>query len=116
MITQGQIATVLDHPVYDIRGSKIGDTGHVFLDGATGEPEWVSVQTGHFGTRESLVPLHEATIVEDHLEVPYAKTTVRGRLKSLSAKRRPEAKADGMLADRGGCVVTRGMVVSRQLQ
>ncbi|MFD6552435.1 PRC-barrel domain-containing protein [Streptomyces sp. NPDC058398] len=77
MITQGQIATVLDHPVYDMDGSKIGTARHVFLDDATGEPEWVSVKTGHFGTRESLVPLHEATIVEDHLEVPYAKTTVK---------------------------------------
>ncbi|MFE2537027.1 PRC-barrel domain-containing protein [Streptomyces sp. NPDC059371] len=77
MITQGRIAAVLDHPVYDVGGSKIGDARHVFLDDATGEPEWVSVKTGHFGTRESLVPLHGATIVEDHLELPYAKTTVR---------------------------------------
>ncbi|MFD5635666.1 PRC-barrel domain-containing protein [Streptomyces sp. NPDC127077] len=77
MITQGQIAAVLDHAVYDIDGSKIGDARHVFLDDATGEPEWVSVKTGRLGTRQSLVPLYEATIVEDHLEVPYAKTTVK---------------------------------------
>ncbi|MFD5522031.1 PRC-barrel domain-containing protein [Streptomyces sp. NPDC127066] len=77
MITQGRMAAVLDHPVYDVDGRKIGDAKHVFLDDATGEPEWVSVKTGLFGTRESLVPLHEATIVEDHLEVPYAKTTVK---------------------------------------
>ncbi|MFF2364608.1 hypothetical protein ACFVU0_18170 [Streptomyces sp. NPDC058122] len=77
MITQGQIATVLDHPVHDIHGSKIGDARHVFLADATSEPAWVSVKTGHFGTRESLVPLHGATTVEDRLEVPYAKTTVK---------------------------------------
>ena len=56
MITQGQIAAVLDHSVYDVDGNKIGDTRHVFLDDATGEPEWVSVKTGLFGTSESFVP------------------------------------------------------------
>ncbi|MET9896849.1 PRC-barrel domain-containing protein [Streptomyces sp. NPDC006465] len=77
MITQGQIATVLDRSVYGVDGDKIGDTGHVFLDDATGEPEWVSVRTGLFGTSESFVPTREATLVEDHLEVPYAKATVK---------------------------------------
>ncbi|MFF3327839.1 DUF2382 domain-containing protein [Streptomyces sp. NPDC002889] len=77
MITQEQIPTVLDHPVQDIDGNKIGDAKHVFLDDVTGQPEWVSVKTGLFGTSESFVPTHEATLVEDHLEVPYAKDTVK---------------------------------------
>ncbi|MFD8735969.1 PRC-barrel domain-containing protein [Streptomyces sp. NPDC059618] len=77
MITQAQIADVLDHPVYAADGSKIGDIRHLFLDDATGEPEWVSVRTGLFGTGESFVPLRKATIGEDHLEVPYAKSTVK---------------------------------------
>lgn len=77
MITREQIPTVLDHPVYDTRGSKIGDARHVFLDDVTGEPEWVSVKTGLFGTSESFVPIHDASMVEDHLEVPYAKDKVK---------------------------------------
>ncbi|MFF9221902.1 DUF2382 domain-containing protein [Streptomyces viridosporus] len=77
MITHEQIPTVLDHPVYDTDGNKIGDAKHVFLDDATGEPEWVSVKTGLFGTSESFVPIHDASIVEDHLEVPYPKDTVK---------------------------------------
>lgn len=77
MITQEQIPTVLDHSVYDTSGSKIGEAGHVFFDDATGEPEWVSVKTGLFGTNESFVPLHDATVVEDHLEVPYSKGKVK---------------------------------------
>ncbi|MFD9465413.1 PRC-barrel domain-containing protein, partial [Streptomyces sp. NPDC060027] len=77
MITQGQIAAVLDRSVYDVDGNKIGDTRHVFLDDATGEPEWVSVKTGLFGASESFVPTREAALVEDHLEVPYAKATVK---------------------------------------
>ncbi|MDG9709582.1 PRC and DUF2382 domain-containing protein [Streptomyces sp. DH10] len=77
MIAQEQIPTVLDHPVYDTDGNKIGDAKHVFLDDATGQPEWISVKTGLFGTSESFVPIHDASIVEDHLEVPYPKDTVK---------------------------------------
>ncbi|GAB3107958.1 PRC and DUF2382 domain-containing protein [Streptomyces calidiresistens] len=77
MITREQIPAVLDHPVHDRRGKKIGDAKHVFLDDATGRPEWVSVKTGLFGTNESFVPIHEANLVEDHLEVPYDKDMVK---------------------------------------
>ncbi len=77
MITRDQIATVLDHPVHDAEGIKIGDAKHVFFDDVTGEPEWVSVRTGLFGTNESFVPIHDGTVVEDHLEVPYARDTVK---------------------------------------
>lgn len=77
MITREQIPAVLDHPVYDSSGSKIGDARHVFFDDVTGEPEWVSVKTGLFGTSESFVPIHDASMVEDHMEVPYPKNQVK---------------------------------------
>ncbi|MGW0494549.1 DUF2382 domain-containing protein [Streptomyces sp. NPDC003007] len=77
MITREQIPTVLDHPVHDARGDKIGDARHVFFDDVTGEPEWVSVRTGMFGTKESFVPIHDADVIEDHLEVPFAKDQVK---------------------------------------
>ncbi|MGX1274817.1 DUF2382 domain-containing protein [Streptomyces phaeoluteigriseus] len=77
MITREQIPTVLDHPVYDTSGTKIGDARHVFLDDVTGQPEWVSVKTGLFGTSESFVPIQDAAVVEDQLEVPYAKDKVK---------------------------------------
>ncbi|GHJ93904.1 photosystem reaction center subunit H [Streptomyces sp. NE5-10] len=78
MIAQEQIPTVLDHPVYDTEGKKIGDAKHVFLDDATGRPEWVTVKTGMFGTSESFVPIKDASVVSDHLEVPYSKDRVKG--------------------------------------
>ncbi|MFE9681107.1 PRC and DUF2382 domain-containing protein [Streptomyces sp. NPDC006285] len=77
MITQEQIPAVLEHPVYDAEGSKIGDANHVFFDDATGRPEWVSIKTGFFGTSESFVPIRDAVMVEDHLEVPYPKGKVK---------------------------------------
>ena len=77
MITKDQIETLLEHPVYDAEGTKIGDAKHVFLDDATDSPEWVSVKTGMFGMSESFVPLRDARIVEDHLEVPFPKDKVK---------------------------------------
>lgn len=34
-------------------GSKIGDVGQVYLDEQTGQPLWVTVTTGMFGTWQS---------------------------------------------------------------
>lgn len=77
MITQDQIPSALDHPVYDSDGNKLGEAKHVFLDDATGQPEWVSIKTGIFGMNESFVPIKDATVVEDHLEVPFAKDKIK---------------------------------------
>ncbi|MFJ8796073.1 PRC and DUF2382 domain-containing protein [Streptomyces sp. NPDC102487] len=77
MITREQIPAVLDHPVYDADGSKVGDAKNVFYDDATGRPEWVTVKTGLFGTNESFVPIRDAHMVEDHLEVSVAKDRIK---------------------------------------
>ncbi|MFI9542929.1 PRC-barrel domain-containing protein [Streptomyces sp. NPDC052016] len=80
---------MLDHPVYDTDGNKIGDAKHVFLDDATGQPEWVSVKTGLFGTSESFVPIHDASIVEDHLGGPLPRGHGQGRAQRRRRRRRP---------------------------
>lgn len=77
MITSEQVRTVIDRAVCDSEGNKIGNAKHVFLDDVTGVPEWVSVKTGLFGTNESFVPIRDASMVDDHLEVPYAKDIVK---------------------------------------
>ncbi|MET7827086.1 PRC and DUF2382 domain-containing protein [Streptomyces sp. NPDC005386] len=77
MITREQIPAVLDHPLYDADGSKVGDAKNVFFDDATGQPEWVTVKTGLFGTNESFVPMRDAHMVEDHLEVTVSKDRIK---------------------------------------
>jgi hypothetical protein len=77
VITREQVPSVLDHQVYDQEGKKIGQAGHVFLDDATGEPEWASVRTGMFGNHESFVPIHDARLTEDRVEVPCTKAQVK---------------------------------------
>lgn len=78
MITREQIPQVVGHPVHDAQGKKIGDAKHMYLDDATGDPEWVTVKTGFFGNNETFVPTRAARIVQDHVEVPYEKDKVKG--------------------------------------
>ena len=58
-------------------GEKIGDIGLIYLDEITGEPEWVTVRTGLFGTSESFVPLSGARIAGDDIQVDYDKEIVK---------------------------------------
>ncbi|GAA2727143.1 DUF2382 domain-containing protein [Cellulomonas aerilata] len=59
-------------------GASIGKVSQVFLDDRTGDPEWVTVTTGLFGTGESFVPLGQASVRGDEVVVPYDKSTVKG--------------------------------------
>ncbi|MFG2692874.1 PRC and DUF2382 domain-containing protein [Kitasatospora sp. NPDC051984] len=77
MITEEQIRSVLHHPVHDADGNRIGTADHLFLDDATGRPEWVSIKTGRFGSNQSFVPIRDAEMVGDHLQVPYGKDKVK---------------------------------------
>jgi uncharacterized protein (TIGR02271 family) len=42
----------------DSEGSKVGKIGQVYLDDRTGQPVWVTVSTGLFGTRQSFAPIY----------------------------------------------------------
>lgn len=77
MITEQQIPSVLDHPLYDNHGSKVGEVKHVFLDDDTGRPEWLCVKTGLFGTRETFVPTSSAEFVTDHVEAGFDKDFIK---------------------------------------
>lgn len=57
-------------------GSKIGTVGEVYLDDATGAPEWAAVRTGLF-RREVLVPLEPSELSGGDLRVPYDRALVR---------------------------------------
>ena len=63
--------------VIDQDGDKVGKVGQVYLDDATGQPNWVTVNTGLFGGNETFVPLDEATQDGDDLRVPYTKAFIK---------------------------------------
>jgi uncharacterized protein (TIGR02271 family) len=61
----------------DREGGKIGSIEEIYLDAETDEPEWALVNTGLFGTKQTFVPLREASETEGGLAVPFDKSTVK---------------------------------------
>jgi len=70
MMDSNQIEQVIGQSVHGRDGDKLGKVGQVYLDDETGKPEWATVQTGLFGTKESFVPLAQADLTDDGLSVP----------------------------------------------
>ena len=46
-------------------GSKIGKVGQIYFNDETGQPDWVTVQTGMFGSKESFAPLYGSQVDAD---------------------------------------------------
>ena len=78
MITEDQARELLGRDAYGPGGEKIGKIGQIFLDDQTGQPEWVTVHTGLFGSNESFVPLADAQYTGEGLTVPYDKNRIKG--------------------------------------
>src|SRR3712207_468275 len=77
MIGTDTISRVIGQDVYDESGEKIGSAAEVYLDDETGQPEWVTVRTGLFGTKESFVPIRDANLTDDGVRVPVSKERVK---------------------------------------
>jgi uncharacterized protein (TIGR02271 family) len=60
----------------DRDGDKIGKIEDVYLDRSSGEPEWIAVKTGLFGSNVSFVPIHDAAIDADNVRVGHEKGLV----------------------------------------
>jgi uncharacterized protein (TIGR02271 family) len=84
------LTSLIGHPVYDAEGNKIGTAGNIYHSDASGEPEWVTVKTGMFGTKESFVPLSGATGDDKGLHVAVLKDSVKDA---------PRIDEDGHLSD-----------------
>src|SRR3954453_4419472 len=89
MIGTDTLSRVIGKDVYDESGEKIGSAAEVYLDDETGQPEWVTVRTGLFGTKESFVPIRDADLTDDGVRVPVTKTQV---------KNAPKIDTDGHLS------------------
>ena len=86
MIGSDTISRVIGKDVYDQDGDKIGSASEVYLDDESGQPEWVTVRTGLFGTKESFVPIRDADLTEQGVRVSVSKEQVKGA---------PKVDADG---------------------
>ena len=88
-ITTDQIDGITDGDVVSTNGDKIGGIGQIYLDDNTGEPNWVTVKTGLFGTSESFVPLDGADLRGGDIVVKYDKATIKDA---------PRVDADGSIS------------------
>jgi uncharacterized protein (TIGR02271 family) len=77
MITQNDLQQLAGATVHGPDGKKIGSVGQVYLDNSSNDPQWVTVKTGLFGTKESFVPLEHANLSGDRIEVPYTKDQIQ---------------------------------------
>jgi uncharacterized protein (TIGR02271 family) len=88
-VTKEDIATWRGRDLAASDGSKIGRIEEIYVDAETNEPEWAVVHTGLFGTKQTFVPLRDATPDDDQLRVPYDKSQVKDA---------PSIEPDGQLS------------------
>jgi stress response protein YsnF len=65
MLSEREVSAAVGGTAYGANGDKLGTVEHFFVDDRTGSPTWVSVTTGLFGTRHSIVPAVDAAFDEN---------------------------------------------------
>lgn len=68
--------SLIGRRAFDHDGVKIGTVDEVYLDDATGAPEWAAVRTGLF-SRDAFVPLAPSELRDDGLRVPFPKALIK---------------------------------------
>ena len=63
--------------VVDASGRRIGKVARVYMGNLTGEPEWITVKTGFFGSPNRFIPLAGVIVNSDTLVVPYSRDMVK---------------------------------------
>ena len=69
--------SLINRKILDSAGKKIGVVAQVYLDDGTGQPDWITVNTGLFGMKENFVPLAGSKIVGKRLVLPFGKGVVK---------------------------------------
>jgi sporulation protein YlmC with PRC-barrel domain len=68
--------SLIGRKAFDRTGAKIGTVDEVYLDDATGAPEWAAVRTGLF-SRDAFVPLEPSELVDETLRVPFDRALIK---------------------------------------
>ncbi|WUT67353.1 PRC-barrel domain-containing protein [Streptomyces sp. NBC_00670] len=67
---------LIGRKAFDRKGAKIGTIDEVYLDDATGLPEWAAIRTGLF-SRDAFVPLGPSALEDGTLRVPFERALIR---------------------------------------
>ncbi|AWB87723.1 PRC-barrel domain-containing protein [Mycetocola zhujimingii] len=76
MLDSRDVGGIQGAPLFGADNEKIGNVAQVFVDPATGSPNWVTIKTGFLGRHESFVPLANATWDGEVLRTELDKETV----------------------------------------
>ena len=57
MTNPDELQNIIGRTAVDSNGDKIGKVGQIYLDDASGSPQWVTIKTGLFGNKESFAPI-----------------------------------------------------------
>src|SRR4051812_38154400 len=77
MRTSTDVQSWVDRQVIGADDDKIGKVDQIYVDRETGEPKFLAVKTGLFGTNVSFVPIDDAQDAGDKVSVPYTKDQVK---------------------------------------
>jgi uncharacterized protein (TIGR02271 family) len=88
MTTTEDLQNMEGRTAVDTNGTKLGKIGQVYVDDQSGQPLWVTISTGMFGTKESFAPLHGSQADGDNLRLAVTKDMV---------KEAPGIEADGRI-------------------
>jgi uncharacterized protein (TIGR02271 family) len=88
-VKQNELAGWIGRTLVDDSGDRIGKIVDLYTDEATGQPEWIAVNTGRVGSNINFVPLAGAVPRGDDLRVPYSNDQVKDA---------PDATPDGQLS------------------
>jgi uncharacterized protein (TIGR02271 family) len=77
MSTTDEVLTWRGQDLHGSDGEKLGTIEEIYLDAETRQPEWALVSSGMFGTKQSFVPLRDASHSGDGVRVPFDKSTVK---------------------------------------
>jgi uncharacterized protein (TIGR02271 family) len=89
MLGQEQLQHLIGADAYSTEGEKIGRVGQVYVDDQSQQPQWLTVNTGFFGSNESFVPLEAAHVDDGRITVPFDKNHIKDA---------PNVAADGHIS------------------
>jgi stress response protein YsnF len=77
MLSEREVSAAIGTTAYGTDGDKLGTIEHFFTDDRTGSPTWAAVTTGLFGTRHSVVPAVDASMVDGAVRLPVTAEAVK---------------------------------------
>ena len=90
MTTTEELQNMEGQTAVDVNGAKLGKIGQIYVDDQTGQPLWVTITTGMFGTKQSFAPLYGSRSDGGNLQLAVTKDMVQEA---------PGIEADGHIED-----------------